>query len=159
MIDKISQLATIISIAGLALNAGLFFAFDTAIMKALRDQPAPEGIKTMNSISVHIINPVFLLVFVGSALSCVAVLVIAPFDGLGGTAWRVAGAIVYLVGVSVVTGAVNVPMNNALAAVDAASAEGAAYWQTYLSRWVAWNHVRTVSSLAAVILMALGFRR
>ncbi|WP_328989858.1 DUF1772 domain-containing protein [Kribbella sp. NBC_01245] len=159
MIGKISQLATIISIAGVALNAGLFFAFDTTVMKALRDQPAPQGIATMNSINVHILNPVFLLVFTGSAISCVAVLVTAPFDGLGGTAWRVAGAIVFLIGTSVVTGAVNVPMNNALAAVDAASAEGAAYWQTYLSRWVPWNHVRTVSSLAAVILMALGFRR
>ncbi|MFC0624897.1 anthrone oxygenase family protein [Kribbella deserti] len=159
MIGKISQLATIISIAGVALNAGLFFAFDTAVMKALREQPAPQGITTMNSINVQILNPVFLLVFTGSALTCVAVLVTAPFDDLGGTALRVAGAVVFLAGTILVTAAVNVPMNNALAAVDAASAEGAAYWQTYLSRWVGWNHVRTVSSLAGVVLLALGLRR
>ena len=49
----------------------------------------------------------------------------------------------------VVTMAFNVPLNNKLAATGAKSAEGASVWQTYLSNWTAWNHVRTIAALAA----------
>jgi uncharacterized membrane protein len=48
-----------------------------------------------------------------------------------------------------VTMAFNVPLNQALAAVEPASAEGGALWSRYLSAWTAWNHVRTSASLLA----------
>jgi uncharacterized membrane protein len=51
-----------------------------------------------------------------------------------------------------VTFARNVPLNEALAA--ATSAE---QWNAFLSPWVFWNHVRTVGSLAAACLLALGY--
>jgi uncharacterized membrane protein len=38
---------------------------------------------------------------------------------------------------------------DALAAVKPESAEGATLWAAYLSRWTAWNHVRTLAALAA----------
>ena len=60
-----------------------------------------------------------------------------------------AGGLLYVVGGFLVTIVFNVPMNNALAVVDPASAEGASYWTRYLTRWTAWNHVRTVACLAA----------
>jgi uncharacterized membrane protein len=43
----------------------------------------------------------------------------------------------------------NVPLNNALAAVDPASAEGAKLWATYLRDWTNWNTVRMIASIAA----------
>jgi uncharacterized membrane protein len=43
----------------------------------------------------------------------------------------------------------NVPLNNALAAVDPASGEGAAVWADYLRTWTNWNHVRGLAALAA----------
>ena len=69
-----------------------------------------------------------------------------------------AGAMLYLFGVIVVTVAFNVPLNDALAAVDAKGPEGAALWTRYLSVWTGWNHVRSVSSLAALasFVMARG---
>jgi uncharacterized membrane protein len=53
--------------------------------------------------------------------------------------------------------AFNVPLNNRLASASANSAEGASVWNTYLSAWTAWNHVRTVAALAACasLIMAL----
>jgi len=48
--------------------------------------------------------------------------------------------------------AFNVPRNDALAAVDPASAEGASLWASYVTVWTAWNHVRTVAALAAALL-------
>ena len=54
-----------------------------------------------------------------------------------------------------VTAAANVPLNNALDRVDADSADGERLWQHYLSRWTAWNHVRTVASTAALLALVL----
>ena len=49
----------------------------------------------------------------------------------------------------------DVPRNNALAAVDAASAEGAILWPRYVSGWTAWNHVRGAAALAAAALLTI----
>ena len=49
----------------------------------------------------------------------------------------------------------NVPLNNALASADPASAEGAALWRRYCAEWTAWNHVRTLTSLAALAAFIL----
>jgi uncharacterized membrane protein len=55
----------------------------------------------------------------------------------------------------VVTIVFNVPRNNALAAVNPASAEGARLWAGYLTTWTAWNHVRTISALTAAALLTM----
>jgi uncharacterized membrane protein len=63
------------------------------------------------------------------------------------------GGAVYVIGVFVETMVVNVPMNNALDAVDSASEEGAVYWRTFLRRWTAWNHVRALAGTAASVVL------
>ena len=72
----------------------------------------------------------------------------------------IAGGLVYAVGMFGVTVFCNVPLNNALAAVDPAAAEAASTWARYLKEWTLWNHVRTVTSTVAAILftVALGLR-
>jgi uncharacterized membrane protein len=52
----------------------------------------------------------------------------------------------------------NVPLNNALAVVDPASADAASLWSRYVSSWTAWNHVRTVAALAAAASFTLALR-
>jgi uncharacterized membrane protein len=52
----------------------------------------------------------------------------------------------------VVTMVFNVPLNDALAAVDPAGSEARPLWQGYLRDWTMWNHVRTVSSTLACAL-------
>ncbi|HSX74327.1 MAG TPA: anthrone oxygenase family protein [Shinella sp.] len=51
------------------------------------------------------------------------------------------------------------PLNDALAAAPAGSAEQAALWHRYLDVWTMWNHVRTLGSLVAVGLFTLAFRQ
>jgi uncharacterized membrane protein len=63
-----------------------------------------------------------------------------------------AGGVLYVAAMFIVTMVCNVPLNNALAAVDPASAEGASVWSRYLKHWTFWNHVRTLASLAASAL-------
>jgi uncharacterized membrane protein len=87
---------------------------------------------------------------VGTAALC-AILAIASLLRWSepGAFLLVAGSLLYLVGTILVTIRLNVPLNDALAAAEPASAEAASLWTRYLAEWTRWNHVRTVASLAA----------
>ncbi len=131
------------------LVAGLFFAFSVAVMPALAKIPHPAGIRAMQAINVVIVRPVFLVVFLGAAVLTAVLAVLDPSPG------NLGAAVCYLGGVIAVTAAVNVPMNNALDRVAAESPEGERGWAHYLSRWTAWNHVRTVTSTGATLALVL----
>jgi uncharacterized membrane protein len=138
------------SALGCGLVAGAFFAFSTFVMKALARLPAGAGIAAMQSVNVVVINPMFLGVFLGTA----AVSVAAMVGGLvrwerPGAAYLLAGGALYVVGTFLVTVLFNVPLNNSLAAVAPDDDDAARRWAGYVSRWTAWNHVRTAAALAA----------
>jgi uncharacterized membrane protein len=63
--------------------------------------------------------------------------------------------LLYLVGAILVTIAFNLPLNEALAAIDPASADGANPWTGYVTSWTAWNHVRTAGALAATASLTI----
>ena len=67
----------------------------------------------------------------------------------------IVGALLYLGGSFLVTICFNVPRNNILARVDPVAPGSELVWQEYLSGWTAWNHVRTVASLAAAVSFML----
>jgi uncharacterized membrane protein len=139
--------------------AGFFFAFSVSVMKALGRLPPVQGIAAMQSINVVVINPVFLIAFFGTAVSCVAVAISALRTWHGpAAAYLLAGSLLYLVGSFLVTIVFNVPRNDALAAVDPASAAGADLWASYLTAWTAWNHVRTAAALAAAAALSVALR-
>ena len=144
---------------GSGLMAGLFFAFSVSVMGGLARLPREAGMAAMNAINVVIQNPVFFLAFFGTALLCL-VLGIASLVRLGeaGGPYIFVGSLLYLVGVMVVTIVFNVPLNDALAAADPASAEGSALWDRYLSTWTAWNHLRVVAPLGSLACFILALR-
>ena len=159
MNEKFIFALVLASAVGSGLMAGVFFTFSTFVMRALARQPAAHGIAAMQSINVTVLNPWFLGIFFGTAASCGVLaldsLVLRPVPG----AWLLlAGSGLYVLGTFLVTMVCNVPWNNRLAVADAASAAGHALWARYVSRWTAWNHVRTVAALAALVvfLLAIG---
>ena len=159
MSDGLLRVVTLISALGSGLMAGFFFAFSVSVMTALGRLPPAQGIAAMRSINVVVINPVFLIAFFGTAVACVAVAISALSTWhRPGAAYLLAGGLLYLVGSFLVTIAFNVPRNNALAAVDPASAAGAALWASYLTAWTAWNHVRTAAALAAAASLTVALR-
>lgn len=147
------DILTLATAMGAATIGGTFFGFSNFVMPALALQPAPSGVRTMQSIDVTVMNGLFLSIFTGTAVLG-AVLVVLTF--FGGSLWAAVGAAAYIVGTFLVTMAINVPMNNRLSGLSADSAEAAAYWQTYLKNWVFWNSVRTVAALLALLLLILG---
>ena len=145
---------------GCGLIAGVFFAFSSFVMGALaRIQPS-QGISAMQSINIVVINPWFMVVFLGTA---VLGLVLAVFSLLRwhqpGAAFLLAGGLLYVVGTFLVTMVFNVPLNDALAKVDPGNPESVSLWVGYVSRWTAWNHVRTVAALGAAASFILALWR
>ncbi|MFD2261795.1 DUF1772 domain-containing protein [Lacibacterium aquatile] len=150
MIDQLMHPAVFLAALGSGLIAGVFFGFSTFIMKALSRLPAYQGIAAMQSINIVVLNPLFLGIFVGTALLSLFLVGAAFWTWQNASPWLVAGGVLYGIGCFMVTAAGNVPLNNALAPQNPTSPEAAAFWQQYLRRWTIWNHVRTLASLAAM---------
>lgn len=156
MSDEIIHVLTLISALGCGLVAGTFYAFSTFIMKALNRLPPDQGIAAMQHINVTVINPLFMAAFFGTALICIILTISSILS------WHrpdsvllLVGSLLYLFGTILVTILFNVPRNNALAAVDPVSDEGAQLWKGYLTSWTAWNHVRTAAALAAAAVLLI----
>ena len=159
MTEDLITAATVAAAVGSALVAGLMFAFSTSVMPALRRRPDAEGIAVMQTINSVILNPLFGLVFGGTTVLCLVLAITAPFTtDVSHATLRGIGSALYVVGTFGVTMVANVPMNNALDAVEPGSDEGATYWRTYLRQWTAWNHLRALLGTAAAVLLILAVR-
>jgi uncharacterized membrane protein len=154
--SRLLQYATFATALGCGLSAGVFFAFSAFVMPALDRLPSAQSIRAMNSINKLAVTPVFMIALVGTAVACVALgaWAVASWDQRP-AAWVLAGSALYLLGAIVVTGAANVPLNDALAIVDPDAADAASRWSSYLSDWIMWNHVRAVATLAAAGLFTV----
>jgi uncharacterized membrane protein len=147
------------AVIGAGLNAGLFFIFSVCIMASLGRLPAEQGVAAMQSINVVILNPWFMLAFFGTALLSLVLVAFAFFTGSPARLYVIAGGFLFLAGTILVTMVFNVPMNNALVALQPQSEEAARLWSsTYLVDWVRWNHVRTLSSVGALGCFVMAFR-
>lgn len=140
----------LVTVLGCGLIAGVFFAFSTFVMSALARLQPVQGIAAMQAINITVINPLFMAAFLGTAAACLFGTVLALLKWQQpGSAYLLIGSLLYLIGTFLVTIACNVPLNDALAAVEPTSNDGAALWTRYLINWTAWNHVRTAAALAA----------
>jgi uncharacterized membrane protein len=155
MVDDAVRILTLATAMASGVVGGVFYAFSTFLMRALKRLPAPEGVAAMQSINVAVINPLFLGVFVGAAVSSVvlaAVAIVRWNDAAHARSapWMLAGAVLYAAGTFGVTMACNVPRNNQLARLSAASTASALFWDRYVVGWTRWNHVRTAAAVLAM---------
>jgi len=147
---------TVIAAVGSGAMGGVFLAFSTFVMNALRRLPAAQGMAAMQSINVVAVTPPFMLALLGTAAACVALVVAAIVTWDEASApWLLAGSVLYLVGEIAVTRAYNVPRNDELAALDPDSAEAAARWPSWVAEWQAGNHVRTAAGAAAAAALCV----
>ena len=144
------------AVLGCGLVAGVFFAFSTFVMKALAGLPANQGISAMQAINIAVINPIFMILFMGTAGLCVLLTISGLMNrNQPGAVLLITGSLLYIVGTFGVTAACNVPLNDALAKLDPSHAESATAWGRYVSNWMLWNHVRMVAALAATAALTL----
>jgi uncharacterized membrane protein len=148
--------ATLVTALGCGLIAGIFFAFSSFVMPALKRLPEAQGIAAMQSINVLAVTPVFMTALFGTGAACLGLVGWAAisWDGLA-AALMLAGGTLYLVGSIGVTIVCNVPLNNGLAKLHPQGAEAAGRWDDFLTKWTAWNHLRTIAALAAAAALTL----
>lgn len=162
MLDKMIFALTLLTALGSGLIAGVFFIFSFGIVRALSRITPFSGMWAMQSINIYILNPIFLGVFLGTAIICAGLAISSVVRWhLPGAGWLLAGTMIYIVGSIGVTVVFNVPMNNALMVADPATLEGLQLWAKYLTDWTFWNHIRTFASLGACasLIMALVYSR
>jgi uncharacterized membrane protein len=159
-----SPIVVLTSVAAIAsaAAAGMMYVFSTFVMRGLDRTGPVSALTAMRGINVAAnSNGAFLLAFFGAALLSIAVGVVAVIQiGSPGSGWLLVGAIFGVFG-AIITIAFNVPLNNHLDTVDPAGisvADAAREWQAYLSTWTAWNHARSVTAIAASVLMLIGVR-
>lgn len=145
---------TLAAALGCGLVAGVFFAFSSFVMAALKRLPTTEGVAAMQAINALAVTPMFMMVFFGTAVACLASagLAVISADGLT-VALALAGGALYIFGVVGVTIARNVPLNERLAGLRPRSADAAGVWGEYVNRWTVWNHLRTAASLVASAIL------
>ena len=140
----------LVTAVGAGLIGGVFFAFSSFVMPALKRLPAAEGTRAMQMINVTVLNWHFLGTFFGTALFGLACAAIAIWQwDHPGAGLALYGGLTYVLGTFAVTAACNVPRNEALARTEAGTPEADALWQRYLVEWTYWNHVRTAAAIAA----------
>lgn len=131
------------------LMSGFFTGISYSFMPGLKRSSDRTFVESMQNTNKAIINPWFLVPFMGSLPLLILAEVVA-LTGEGPVPWITAGLVLYLVAFFI-TSSVNVPLNDQLAdAGDAADlTDHAAVRARYEDRWVRWNLIRALVHTAA----------
>ncbi|MEV6558146.1 anthrone oxygenase family protein [Nocardia sp. NPDC051756] len=159
---RAARAATLVVAAVLAgLMAGLFAGFAYSVMPALGRSSDGVFVEVMQNINVVIVNPLFMVLFMGGLAAAVAAVLTNWRPGSAAVRnWAVAGFFCYLLMFAITTG-ISVPLNDKLAAAGdpAQIADLAAVRAQFEGPWVAWNIARAVASVGALGCFALALLR
>jgi uncharacterized membrane protein len=136
------------------LIAGVYYAFACSVMLGLGASGDRTFIEAMQNINKKIENPLFFLTFFGAFVLPAWALRTFRHDRRL-RLWIAAGLVLYTIGL-LTTMAVNVPLNNQLAAAGnpARIADPAAVRARFEDTWNMWNIARAVLSTGAVVCLA-----
>ncbi|WP_343608430.1 DUF1772 domain-containing protein [Chryseobacterium oranimense] len=141
-----------------ALIAGLFYAYSCSVVLGLGKLSDMEYLKSMQSINREILNPVFFMSFMGTAI----LLPVTTFLFRGeqpAFLFLLLASAAYLIGVFGVTVAGNVPLNDMLDKFDINGSTADAISQmrgNFENRWNLLNNIRTVFSVISIVLVICG---
>lgn len=153
MLDSMIALSLTVAAIGAGLMAGVYFAFSGFIMRSLDQLGEAPAADAMNAINKVILRSWFMVLFFGSTLLYVFLAALAVFEtDLAGRWLLFATGLIYVVGMFLCTAIFNVPLNNHLADAGSDNNAKAETWKHYFKRWTRWNHLRSVCSLAALVL-------
>ena len=146
---------TVVTLALAGAMAGFFYAYSMSVMWALDAVDPKAAIAAMQSINIVVRNAIFFPAFFGLPVVALVAAGLWRVQGLHNVALLLAlAAIVYLIGTFLVTIVLNIPMNERLARTNIPAEVEAArtIWEAYSIPWTLWNHIRTASSFATLVL-------
>lgn len=136
--------------------AGLFTGFSYAVMPGLKILDDRAWISAIQQINKVILNGWFMTAFMGSVVFTGAAAVLFWIsDNRAALPWIAAGLVLILV-MFIGTSAVNVPLNDTLAAAGNPGqiADPASLRESIEAKWIAWNTVRGVAALVGFGFLA-----
>ncbi len=153
MFDVVLIAATLLT----ALVTGLLLGFAIVAMPGIRnldDRAFVRAFQVMDRV-IQDRQPLFMLVWVGSVVAVLASMLLGR-GTLTGEAYAVllGAGVLYLVGVQAPTAIVNIPLNNAIQAVDLGAVDDAAARaarERFEARWNRWNAIRTGLGCVSVV--------
>ena len=157
----IQQVVLVVATLLSSLTAGLVFAFAVVVMPGIRSLPDRDYLRAFQVMDrvIQENDPLFMLVWVGSALAVVAAAALALGSLAGTDLWLVLGAAAtYLLGVQLPTIAINVPLNNRLQALDLDALDATALRaarDAFEARWTRWNSIRTVLAVLTALMLLI----
>lgn len=128
---------------------GFFYAWICSTMWGLDAADPALAIGAMQAMNASVRNAVFAPAFFGTPFVLLATAMLAWLCRMKTASLIFASAgLIYLSGGMILTMTVNVPMNEALAAVAIPqdAVEARRIWETYSEPWQFWNTVRTIVS-------------
>lgn len=139
------------------LSAGLFYAWQVSVIPGTRKVVDSTYLESMQSINRMILNPAFYLIFFGS-LVLLAISSVQQYSS-GVKFWfLLAATLTYAIGTFGVTAFGNVPLNDALDAINLAElseTKMAEFRKSYEGKWNRLHLVRTVFAVLS-FMIALG---
>lgn len=137
--DAATSIVTGLAALATAVTGGVYVGFSAMVMPALGDAPPAHASAVMNAVNARAPRSSFLLAFLASPVLAVVAVVLTIGRLPGADALLVLAGAVLAVAAFLITGAVNVPLNNRLAR----DADYAAFAQ----RWRRANGLRGALSL------------
>lgn len=135
--------------------AGIYFIFSNTVIPALANIATNSASNVMQLINHIILNPLFLFLFMGSALASLVIVLLTIFR-LEHSNYHIGFYASLLVIASFVSTLIfNVPLNNLLDINDIHTDVTNETWSYYLDNWVVWNHVRAWLTFLAAILFEI----
>ena len=150
--ETVRTLVLSASVLAIGVVAGLFFAYSNNVMPALRRSDDHTFVEAMQKINVVILNGRFYLFFIGALIATIVAAAIHVTAGSRRVLPLILVALALYLAVIIITGTVNVPLNDKLAA---GGPDLAAVRAGFEATWVRWNLARTVCSMGAFVA-ALG---
>jgi uncharacterized membrane protein len=153
--------AVLVSALLCSLVAGFLFAFAVAVMPGIRSLDDGGFLRAFQVIDSVIQKgqPLFIFVWVGSALALLATAVLGIWSLSGANRVLLsAAAVLYLGCVQLPTAVINIPMNNAVQRLELGSMDDAARLRARLgfeARWNQWNVFRTTAAILATTMLLI----
>lgn len=151
-----ADITTVAALVVTGLMAGLWFAWMVSVIPGTRRVDDHTYVTTMQTINRAIINPAFVIPYMGVPLLLAAAAFTQFRAGDNRRGWYLAGATMsYLIAVLGVTIGRNVPLNDALDAFRLdQNDDGAIHTRrnTYEQPWNRWHSVRTLGSIGSFVL-------
>lgn len=152
IVTVIAALLTLVLLAG---AYGVFFTYSNSVMPGLDRVAAEKAVDAMRRINIVIVNPVFLASFIGPVITGAATgFLLLGLDENTSAYLFFAAAVVYLIGGIIISGRLNIPLNNALE--NSTSTDWETRWADFSPKWQRWNTVRAFLSMMALVLCGVG---